>query len=180
MGEKLLVLSDTHGNIAALRDVLNWAQARLPPNDTISAAVFLGDGIYDLRRAADAAGFFCEWKLVRGNNDFGGSAPETAVLDFCGHRFFLCNGHRYSVYSGYHTLIAAARNMDANAALFGHTHVPYYKKEGNLLLVNPGSIGMPRSRIGASFAVIECSPGKPIEAEFWGIELQGKIHRLEV
>ena len=191
-GQKLLVLSDTHGNVSALKAVLNWAKSMLPGglqsggatgaaiSGAISAAVFLGDGVQDLRPAAVAADFFCEWKLVRGNNDFEFSMPETAVLDFGGHRFFLCHGHRYSLYNGYYTLAAAARNMEADAALFGHTHVPCLKSADDLLLINPGSIGSPRSRIGASFAVIECTPGKPLEVEFWGIELRGKIHKLKV
>ena len=38
-GKKLLVLSDTHGSVSALKTVLNWAKDRVPPNDTISAAV---------------------------------------------------------------------------------------------------------------------------------------------
>ena len=177
-GKKLLVLSDTHGNIPALREVLNWALTRLPPNDTINAAVFLGDGISNLRPAADATGFFCEWKLVKGNNDHGFSIPEAAVFDFCGHRFFICHGHRYALYNGYHTLIAAARNREADAALFGHTHTPYCKNTDGILLVNPGSIGRPRSESGATFALIECALGKPLEVHFWGIASNGEIREV--
>ena len=179
-GKKLLVLSDTHGNIPALKAALDWAKDRTPPNGTISAAVFLGDGISDLQPAANAAGFFSEWKLIRGNNDYRYSMPETAVFDFCDHCFFMCHGHHHSLYGGYHTLIAAARNAGANAALFGHSHVPFHKNTDGLLLINPGSVGRPRSRIGATFAVIECTEGEPLKTEFWGIGTQGKIHKLEI
>ena len=160
--------------------VLNWAKDRIPPNDTIRAAAFLGDGISDLSRAAEATGFYCDWKLVSGNNDYGYSIPETIVFEFEENRFFMCHGHRYSLYGNYDRLIAAARNNEPNVILFGHTHVPSYKKADGMILVNPGSVGNPRSRIGASFAVIECMPGELPAVEFWGIGERGNITKLKV
>jgi len=179
-GKKLLALSDTHGNTAALNAVMNWAKDRTPPNDTICCAAFLGDGISDLRRTADAAGFYCDWNVVRGNNDYMPSVPEAAVFDFCENRFYICHGHRHSLYGGYHSLIAAARNSQANVVLYGHTHIPSCKNIDGLLLINPGSVGRPRSRIGASFAVIECAPNEQPNVEFWGIGDKGQIKRLRV
>ncbi|MDR0444229.1 MAG: metallophosphoesterase [Treponema sp.] len=183
--KKLLVLSDTHGHIPALEAVLKWAQSSTPElcsaqGNAITTAVFLGDGLDDLSRAAATTGFFCDWKLIRGNNDYGHSTPEAAVFDFEEHRFFICHGHRYALYNGYHTLVAAARNAGADTALFGHSHVPFFKNEKDVLLINPGSIGRPRSRIGASFAVIDCIPGKPLEAEFFGIGARGEIREIKI
>jgi putative phosphoesterase len=171
--KKMLVLSDTHGSIHALKTVLNWAKDRMPPKDTICDAVFLGDGVYDLRPTADAAGFFSNWKIVRGNNDYEHSIQDSAVFDFSGYRFFICHGHRHSLYGGHHTLISAGRSNDANIVIFGHTHVPFLKNEGGLLLVNPGSVGRPRSRIGATFAVIECIPGEQLKVKFYRIDSGG-------
>ena len=214
------MLSDTHGNVPALTAVFNWAQDSLQSGG-IDAAVFLGDGIADLGRASNAAGFCCEWKIIRGNNDFGASAlvPETDIFDFGGYRFFLCHGHHHSIYSGYYALIRAACKTKANVVLFGHAHTPFYSwqgldtpplwgdyrgfrppisqgndndtpcprlvdckdncRENNILLVNPGSVGRPRCKAGASFAVIECALGKPLKTEFWGIGQYGKIHELK-
>jgi putative phosphoesterase len=179
-GKKLLVFSDTHGSISALKAVMNWAKDHIPPNDTICCAAFLGDGLSDLRKAANETGLYCDWKLVGGNNDYGTSAPEAAVFDFCDSRFFMCHGHRHSLYGGYHSLVAAARNSQANAALFGHTHVPFHKNIDGVELINPGSVGRPRSRIGASFAVIECAPNEPLTVEFLGIENHGQIKKLKI
>ncbi|MDR0300715.1 MAG: YfcE family phosphodiesterase [Treponema sp.] len=179
-GKKLLAFSDTHGNIPALKAVMNWAKDRLPPNDTICCAAFMGDGISDLRPAADATGFYCDWNLVSGNNDYRASVPEAAVFDFCENRFFICHGHRHSLYGGYHSLTAAARNSQANVVLYGHTHVPSYNNIDGLLVINPGSVGRPRSRIGASFAVIECAPNEPLSVQFWGIGDRGQIRKLKI
>ena len=176
--KKLLVLSDTHGSVTILKTVLTWANDRMPPNDTICAAAFLGDGISDLRPAVDAAGFSCNWAIVGGNNDYGHSS-EAAIFDFNDHRFFMCHGHRYNLYGGYHSLIAAARNNGADAVLFGHIHVPIVKNENGILLVNPGSLGRPRNKIGASFAVIECVTGEPLQVEFWGVD-KGEIDKLNI
>lgn len=173
--KRLLALSDSHGHIAPLHTVLRWVN----DNCAIDTAVFLGDGIHDLRRAAPGD-FSCAWEMVRGNNDYDSSAPEAACLDFGGHRFFLCHGHRYALYRNYDTLIAAARNMNADAALFGHIHVPILENTGELLLINPGSISRPRSRIGATFAIINCLPEMPPDVHFWGVSSQGHIGEILV
>jgi len=180
-GKKLLAFSDTHGSITTLTAVFNWAKDRLPPNDTISCVVFLGDGISDLGRAAEASGFFCDWKVVCGNNDYRtSSAPEAAVFDFCDYRFFICHGHRHSLYGGFHSLVGAARGSQANVVLYGHTHIPSFKNIDGILFVNPGSLGRPRSKAGSSFAVIECMPNGQLTVEFWGIGDKGKIKKLKI
>ncbi|MDR1840146.1 MAG: YfcE family phosphodiesterase [Treponema sp.] len=178
--KKLLVFSDTHGSVQTLKTVFDWAKKHSPPNDTICGAAFLGDGISDIQSAANITGFFCDCKFVRGNNDFGYSIPEAIVFDFAENRFFMCHGHHHNLYGGYHTLIAAARNTDANVALFGHSHVPFQNTGNGVLLVNPGSVGRPRSRIGSTFAVIECIEGERPEVEFFGIGAHGEIRKIKV
>jgi len=178
--KKLLVLSDSHGSASALKAVLNWAKNYTPPNDTICAAAFLGDGLSDLKPASDAAGFFCEWKCVRGNNDYGSNLPDALAFDYAEHRFFICHGHHYGSYNGNHALLAAARINNADTALFGHSHVPHYKTVDGIRLINPGSIGRPRSRIGATFAVIECPEGQPINVEFYGISDEYTVKKLKI
>ena len=170
--QKLLVISDTHGNIPALEAVLIWAGSR-QSDDKINTAVFLGDGLQDLDRAKHR--FSLKWIQVRGNNDYAPSVPDATVFEFCGRRLFLCHGHRYRLYDGFDTLIAVARNNEADIALFGHLHVPVFETVGGLQLVNPGSVGWPRSKAGATFAVIDFMPEKPLEVEFWNIGDQGEI-----
>jgi len=178
--KKLLVLSDTHGHRSSLCAALNWAKDRLPPEDSICCAAFLGDGLSDLRPAADTTGFFCEWKLIRGNNDYEHSIPESVVFDFADHRFFMCHGHRHSIYGGFHVLVNSARSNDADIVLFGHAHVPFYKNVNGIQIINPGSVGNPRSRLGAAFAVIECIPGEIPKVDFMGINSKKEIKKLKI
>jgi putative phosphoesterase len=179
-GKKLLVLSDSHGSVSALTAVLDWANAFIPPNGTICAAACCGDGIADLRAAAEATGFYSDWKTVLGNNDYGVQAPEAAVFDFADHRFFMAHGHRYGLYSGYHNILAAAKNSDADIALFGHSHIPFYKVINGITLINPGSVARPRSRVGASFAVIECPEGEAIKVEFFSLGARGAVKPIKI
>jgi len=176
--EKFLLISDSHGHISALKAVLAWAQNQSQSGNLINSAVFLGDGAADLQSAA--AGFYSGWRIVRGNNDYDTSLPDSAIFDFADNRFFMCHGHRHALYGGYHSLVSAARANDANAALFGHTHIPCYKSVNGVLLINPGSVSRPRSREGATFAVVECAQGSQPTAEFWGISEKFEIKKLKL
>jgi uncharacterized protein len=181
MSNKLLVISDIHGNMPAIAAVLKWAAGELADSDM---AVFLGDGLRELSFAQQQAGFSCEWKKVLGNNDGASqsdatpAAPESDVFDFGGHRFYLCHGHRYALYNGFGKLIAAALKTGADAALFGHIHAPHLEDADGLLLVCPGSIGRARSSAGETFAVIDCMPGKPLSVHFWRVDPGCNISEL--
>jgi len=180
MSKKLLVFSDTHGSVNDLKAVFKWANDHIPPNGTICAVACLGDGLSDLQTAADTTGFFCDWKIIRGNNDYGFQVPETAYFDFAERRFFMCHGHRHNLYSGYHLLLAAAKNTESDTVLFGHTHTPFFKIIDGIYIINPGSLGRPRSNIGSTFAVLECIEDEPLKVEFWGVSNKGIIKKVKV
>jgi len=199
----VLVISDSHGNVPALTEVLAWAEAggalsggaksgdtgELPP---LSTAVFLGDGADDLAPASARAGFTLSWNIVRGNVDvMSFSLPGAMLLEITGsshvargnpaarssqtiRKLFLTHGNAYNVGEGFKTLAAAARTNNAEAALFGHTHVPHCEMLDGILLLNPGSIGRPRSKVGPTFAVLECPPVGPLSARFFGLAKRGK------
>ena len=176
--KKLLVFSDSHGDVSAVKAVFAWAVDHLPPKDSICTVAFCGDGLADLQQAADATGFYSDWKLVGGNNDYSFSLASSTVFDFADHRFFMCHGHRHNIYSNFHTLAAAGRASEADIVLFGHAHVPVKYTEDGILIVNPGSISRPRSKVGATFAVIEC--GEKVDVVFYGIIGRGLIREVKI
>ena len=55
---------------------------------------------------------------------------------------------------GLDKLIAAAKNIDADIALYGHSHQGYTGYEDGLYIMNPGSPVRPRNS-GASYGVID-------------------------
>ena len=68
---------------------------------------------------------------------------------------------------GYHTIyqmVDQARENRCSAVLFGHTHVPLLQANGELLIVNPGSISLPRRGSKPSCALLEVD-GKDINVK---------------
>lgn len=137
---KILVFSDSHGASSKIVRAINMHGAKC------DAVIFLGDGLRDIEYVKSLFPelcFFC----VSGNCDmFSGDTPTEALLDFDGIKIFVTHGHRYFVKHGYGTLADYAHSKGADAAFFGHTHVPLenceYLDEKRVTLFNPGSIGM--------------------------------------
>jgi putative phosphoesterase len=162
----ILVISDSHGDIAALSAVLKWTK-----NTVLDAAVFLGDGADDLTVASEQTGFSLSWHRVRGNGDYDSFSPDNIVMETPSSRkIFLSHGNRLRVREGKRVIADAARRAGAEAALFGHTHIPYCDTVDGIFLLNPGSIGRPRSDSGPSFAILECPESDPFSARFFALD----------
>ncbi len=168
----LLVISDTHGNTISLKAVLKWGKKH-----DVDALAFLGDGTDDISMAILETGFSAPVKIVRGNGDHTHKIPFADTLEFAGHTFFITHGHLSRVSEGLGGLVAAARSCGADAALYGHTHTPFWEEIEGILVLNPGSVGAPRSIIGTSFAVIECPPKEWFKIHYWSIRdgVGGKV-----
>jgi predicted phosphodiesterase len=66
--------------------------------------------------------------------------PEILCYAIGGVQMFMTHGHKHWVKSGTDLLLSAARNKNAQVALYGHTHVPDCRREEDgLWVLNPGS-----------------------------------------
>lgn len=130
---RVLVVSDTHGNTGALCRAIE-------EQPTARTVIFLGDG---LRDAEDAQTRYPDRTIytVPGNCDFAALDPKVREETLGGKRFFFTHGHVYDVKYGLYRLDLAARQYNADIALFGHTHQPYQEYADGLYLFNPGSLG---------------------------------------
>lgn len=160
----LMAVSDTHGNIASLEAALRWGVRR-----KVDTLVFLGDGTGDIAPACASSGFSAPLKMIRGNTDMDTGVPYADLLEFAGHVFFLSHGHLSGVSQDLSIIASVAQSAGADAALYGHTHIPGWQEIDGVLVLNPGSAGRPRSAAGASFATIECPPGEWFKLRFWEI-----------
>ncbi len=128
---KILVLSDTHGDVWRLREIFSRESG-------FSLCIFLGDGERDLEP------FFPMPNVpligVRGNCDFCSSLPTKIVTQEGGKTIFCVHGHEQHVKYGNAWLRDAARDAKADIALYGHTHVPVQEYNNGLYLCNPGSV----------------------------------------
>jgi putative phosphoesterase len=167
----ILVVSDSHGNIPALTAALAWARNAAPSGFDLCAAFFLGDGSQDLAPASAEAGLALPWHAVRGNGDLNFLVPDTLVVELgdTPRKAFLAHGNRFGVESGGQTIAAAAKAAGAEAALFGHTHIPYCGRTNGIFLLNPGSIGRSRTNAGPTFAVLNCPATGPLSARFFAL-----------
>lgn len=160
---ELLVISDAHGNRAAICEALR-RQVR-PPD----ALLFLGDGLRDLPDLPDGR---TALYAVAGNCDgylpffTEGEERELCLLSLGEHRLLLTHGHRFGVKSGCGALLAYAAQAGADIVLYGHTHLPYAEvipagtalgglvTERPIYLFNPGSIGQDVDGKGYSFGTV--------------------------
>ena len=133
---KILVLSDSH---SAMRFMLQCVETIKP-----QAIVHLGDH-YDDGETLKELYPHIQMHQVPGNCDRYRCPPWVPVrlcYDVCGVRLFMTHGHKHGVKTNTAMLVAEARAMGAQAALYGHTHVAeVYREETGMWVMNPGSAG---------------------------------------
>ena len=83
----------------------------------------------------------------------------------------MTHGHYYGVNAGTSRLVARAKELECDVAMYGHTHIPDIEYHGNLTVVCPGSLTEPRQmgRI-PTYAIMEERPDKKIDIKI--IELK--------
>ena len=173
---KLLIASDIHGSALAVQKLAERVEAEAP--DRI---VLLGDLLYhgprnplpgghDPKGAAETMNTWAEKVVaVRGNCD---AEVDQMMLDFpCladyalieteGHILYLSHGHLY-----YANPDALPPLAPGDAFLSGHTHKKVLELREGIMLVNPGSAGLPKDGL-ASYAIYEkgCFTLKNLEGE---------------
>lgn len=130
---KLLIFSDSHGNVANMEDMV-----RLERPDRI---LHLGDLVGDAQALQEK---FPEIPVtfVPGNCDGRRpDLPEERVFTLEGCKLLMTHGHSYHVKLGAGGAIRAAREAGAGLLFFGHTHEAFCEFQHGLWVVNPGSIG---------------------------------------
>lgn len=127
--EKVLVLSDSHGDINTVKKIIK----REKDCNTI---IHLGDHFTDLEEVKiDPKKTVLS---VRGNCDWSGADTEE-LIDIMGTRIFLTHGHLYGVKYTYTELFYRARELEADLVLFGHTHEAMNEDFEGIRLYNPGT-----------------------------------------
>ena len=120
----------------------------------------LGDFAIDAERIAMELGDV-PYVSVKGNNDTGSVYPRMRIERVEDVWVMLVHGDAY--YNLYQ-MINLARDNHCGALLFGHTHEPLLQADGEILIVNPGSISLPRRGSKPSCALLEVE-GKDINVK---------------
>ena len=148
----IVVFSDSHGNSARMRDVIDSTGA--------DVVIHLGDGADDIESIERTDRRRRLYIYVRGNCDlFQGELPLTREFTLLGTRFLIMHGHTAGVKHGTAALEALAVSRGADIVMYGHTHEPddrYLPGEKPLRVLNPGSIG---DRFHPTYATVTLRDG---------------------
>ena len=143
---KIIVVSDTHGSYRNFKKVMQL-------NRNADIVVHCGDSRDEVDRIKTEYPDKTYY-TVKGNCDFE-MLPIVEEFTVDGVRFMATHGHIYNVKYGLFDLDRAAREMHADIALYGHTHIANDAVRDGVRFFNPGSLGY-----GKSFGVIEIKDGQ--------------------
>ncbi len=132
---RILIVSDTHGRHNNLDRALEKAGA-------IDMFIHLGD-VEGGEEYIDAV-VNCKKHIVRGNNDYFSDLPREEEFYIEDKRVFITHGHNYCVSMDMEMIRKEAKKREADIVMFGHTHRPYFRRERDITLLNPGSLSFPR------------------------------------
>ena len=131
----IAVVSDTHGIVLPVAYSLQ--------RNKVDIVLHLGDNASDAKKIEQITGM--EIYAVAGNCDENSKdVPEELVLEIRRKKFFLTHGHNYDVDNGIDKIVEKAKEVGADYALFGHTHVHIRERVDGITVLNPGSTTLPR------------------------------------
>ncbi|MDN2452899.1 metallophosphoesterase [Lactobacillus sp. UCMA15818] len=159
MGEKILVVSDSHGDRDILVRLLKKYKGK------VNAMFHCGDSELE----ADDE-LFNDFHVVKGNCDYDSRFAKKIVTTVGSETVLLTHGHLYGVNSGLNSLDLLAQENEATIALYGHTHLLGAEMNSGCLFLNPGSISFPRgkySSIGGTYALIEIGAQNNLHVQFY-------------
>ena len=163
---KILVLSDSHSGLHFMR----YAISKIKPN----AVIHLGDYFDDGHAMAEEFPHI-RFHQVPGNCDRYRSYEirrEILCYDICGVRLYMTHGHLHNVKSTLYSVCCSAREMEAKAVLFGHTHEAYCEQlEDGLWVLNPGACGSSGGSVGLieieNSQIVDCCILRQPDLEMW-------------
>jgi len=131
----IAVVSDTHRMIK----YINLAKELIKNADIL---IHLGDNIEDVEILG--IGFKGEVYAVAGNCDCSTQYPKESIIEVNGKKIFFTHGDLYGVKSSMNNIYYRGKELDVDIILFGHTHQQMIEEEKGIILLNPGSVSLPK------------------------------------
>nr|WP_245684780.1 phosphodiesterase [Orenia metallireducens] len=162
---KIGVISDIHGSLTAFKKATKYLE-------DVDMILVAGDILYHGARnplpegydtkalVEEINGFKGDLLAVKGNVDavvddwvLPYPLPEYAVVDDNGLRIVIYHGYQHEKEED---RVSFAKRFGADILIFGHTHQPVAKEVDGVILLNPGSVSLPKQEPQiATFAVID-------------------------
>lgn len=145
---RFFVISDTHGKTETAVNIYK----KLEHVDMI---IHLGDLASDAKLLESV--LHTDVISVKGNMDGSYSKGDFNILETEYGKIYLAHGHMENVKVSPQTILYRAMEEGCKAAIFGHTHIPYYDEVQGIYLLNPGSLTLPKGGHQASYAMVNTS-----------------------
>lgn len=155
------VISDTHGNMPAIRRAIAAA-------GPVDMWLHAGDFSQDANALAEFTGL--PVVTVAGNCDGDTAAKVDEFIEAAGKRIWLTHGHRYQVRERTKELVWWSKQFGADVVVYGHSHKPEILTEQGVLVFNPGSAAYPRQAKIATVGLLEINANGEIKPSL--IQLQ--------
>lgn len=152
---KIGVMSDTHGDVAAIRRAVVAA-------GPVDFWLHGGDYSQDSNFLAEFSGL--PVTAVKGNCDGPTEAKVDEYVDAGPVKIWLTHGHRYSAKGRVAELTWWGSKYGVQAVIYGHTHIPEISCQQDILIFNPGSPSRPRGGSKASCGIVEIGTDGTINA----------------
>ncbi len=142
---KLLIISDTHDNMAAIDDLIKCLRAR---GYTYDSVVHLGDIVspFTLRKLINEVD--APIRAIFGNNDgdksllksiLPGIADPPVAAELGGRKTLLLHGFKSPEMTELFVNSLASTGV-YDIILYGHTHIARTERRGSTLIINPGTV----------------------------------------
>lgn len=147
---KILVVSDNHGDDEILTKIANHFKEK------VDLLLHCGDSELNPTQVPMTA-----FQAVKGNNDYRLNYPQDLVLTAGDDQILLTHGDHYQVNYSLTPLMLKGEEQAATIICYGHTHQLGVEYDHHMLILNPGSISLPRGQyvgLGGTFAIIDSQP----------------------
>ncbi|MDD2714508.1 MAG: metallophosphoesterase family protein [Candidatus Wallbacteria bacterium] len=148
---KILVVSDTHGDIATLGEVLEKHQSE------VELVIHLGDFAHDLTENFSLP---IPSHAIPGNMD--GVKRQASdlelVITVADRNILLTHSDHLDTHFGFARLSARARELGVEICLFGHTHRYLFDDSSHPVFFNPGSLGRAAMWSSRTYGILELTP----------------------
>ncbi|WP_017472764.1 metallophosphoesterase family protein [Amphibacillus jilinensis] len=153
---KVLIISDSHGWLKEVELLKQRYQGK------VDEMIHCGDSELDYNQV-EIQGY----QRVAGNCDYDADYPDELAITIAGEKFFIAHGHMHHVKMNLTSITYRASEVGARIICHGHSHLAAATKVGDQLVINPGSIRMPRGRREETYAILEWDEQQNYHVHFY-------------